>query len=120
MNPFSTNSNPPDRKKFIKSMQKISKNLPIQKRSPLYLPPVLIPFCSTARKVRLAKLAAAGRELATIKCHNLTLTRLRTFLLNHQSDLDRITQDNCLDYLWFCEESCAPQSFVKNIKGALR
>ncbi len=120
MNPFSTDSKPPDRKKFIKSMQKSSRNFSIQKGSPLYLPPVLLPFCTTPRKTRIAKLAAAGREIATVKSHNLTLMRIRTFLINNHSDLDKMTQDDCLDYLWHCEESSASQNFVKSIKGALR
>ena len=120
MNPFSANAKPPDRNKFIKTMQKSSRILAIQKRSPLFLPPVLIPFCNTPRKMRIAKLSAAGREPATIKSHNLTLCRIRKFLLDNQSDLDRMSQEDLLDFLWACEESSASQTFVKSIKGAIR
>ena len=31
-----------------------------------------------------------------------------------------MSQDDCLDYLWHCKEIGAPQTYVKNIKGAIR
>ncbi len=119
MNPFLA-SYPPDRRKYIKTMQNTTRKAPIQKRGALYLPPVLTPYLENPRKHKQALLISAGREIATVKCHNLTLTRIKEFLLKNNSDLDKMSQDDCLDYLWYCEEASAPQSYVKNIKGAIR
>ena len=119
MNPFSV-SYPPDRRKFIKIMQNKTKKTPIQKRGALYLPPVLIPYLTSPRKYKQAMLTSAGREISTAKCHNTTLCRIKEFLIQNNSDLDRMSQDDCLDYLWHCEEIGAPHSYVKNIKGAIR
>ncbi len=98
MNPFLV-SYPPDRRKFIKTMQNSTRKTPIQKRGDLYLPPVLSAYLENPRKRKQALLMSAGRELATVKCHNLTLTRIRDFLLQNNSDLDKMSQDDCLDYL---------------------